>query len=84
LLRRPEVYRSKISGVSYPRLTEARRMSLCKKHKKPKDELVIERQEHGGVLKYPGCIDCKMEALTRPRAAKRETKVKSHWRRWFP
>jgi len=58
-------------------------MSLCKKHKKPKDSIVIERQEHGGTLKYIGCVDCKMEAITRPRPAKHEVKVKSHWKRWF-
>jgi hypothetical protein len=58
-------------------------MAFCKKHKKPKDQLVTEIQEHGGTLRYAGCIDCKLEAAARPRPSKQQTRVKSFVRRWF-
>jgi len=58
-------------------------MAICKKHKKIIDQIVNERQEHGGRLMYPGCIDCKNEAANRPRPSKRQTRVKSFVRRWL-
>ena len=55
----------------------------CKRHGKPRDQVIKERQEHGGTLERVGCVDCKAEAERRPRPSKRETRVKSFIRRWW-
>jgi hypothetical protein len=41
-------------------------MSMCKRHKKVKDQVWSERQARGGSLNRVGCVDCKAEALNAP------------------
>jgi hypothetical protein len=56
---------------------------ICKKHKRFKDQVWREKQEHGGYLTRTGCIECKALEANKVRPAKRQTRVKSFVRRWL-
>ena len=59
---------TRASGVPCNRGEEARApmAMFCFKHKKPKTEMWIEKQERGGGLMRIGCVDCKAAARGAP------------------
>jgi hypothetical protein len=40
--------------------------TICKRHRKPKDQNWMEKQTHGGLLMRIGCVDCKAAARGAP------------------